>query len=145
LLPIDYAGLALVLLGIGLMTAEAFIPSFGAFVLGGLAAFVIGSLMMFEVPVARPSGIMIGGAALTRAALFGGVLTLLVRARRRPLVTGTDALVGRSGRTIAWVGDRGDVLVQGERWHARATSVLYPGQEVRVTGRDGLTLLVEPA
>lgn len=145
LLPIDYAGLALVLLGLGLMTAEAFIPSFGAFVLGGLAAFVIGSLMMFEAPVARPSRIMIGGAALTSAALFGGVLTLLVRARRRPVVTGTDALIGLSGRTIAWVGNRGDVLVKGERWRARATSVLHPGQEVRVTGRDGLTLLVEPA
>ena len=83
LLPIDYAGLALVLLGLGLMAAEAFVPSFGAFVLGGMSAFVIGSLLMFEAPGAQLPLAVIAGAALASAALFGLVLALLARARRR--------------------------------------------------------------
>ncbi len=146
LLPIDYAGLALVLLGLGLMVAEAFVPSFGAFVLGGTSAFVIGSLLMFETPGAQLPPTVIAGGALASAALFGLVLALLVRARRRPVSSGTETLVGVSGRTIiGWAGQEGDVIVQGERWRARAAGPLQPDQAIRVIGRDGLTLLVGPA
>jgi membrane-bound serine protease (ClpP class) len=145
LLPISYAGLALALLGLGLMVAEAFVPAFGAFVLGGAASFVIGSLMVFDTPGLRlPPGLIVG-ATLASAALFGVVLRLLLRARRRPAVTGTAALIGLSGRIIRWTGMEGEVLVQGERWHARATDTLEPGQAVRVVGRHGLTLLVDRA
>jgi membrane-bound serine protease (ClpP class) len=73
------------------------------------------------------------------------MLRLLLRARRRPAVTGTAALIGLSGRIIRWTGMEGEVLVQGERWHARATDTLEPGQAVRVVGRHGLTLLVDRA
>ncbi len=145
LLPIDYAGLALALLGLGLMAAEAFVPAFGAFVVGGAAAFVIGSLLMFEAPAARPPLAVIAAATLAGAVLFGAVLALLLRARRRPVVTGTAALIGLPGRTTAWAGEEGEVLVQGERWRARAAQRLQPGQAVRVVGRRGLTLLVEAA
>jgi len=146
LLPIDYAGLALVLLGLGLMAAEAFVPSFGAFVLGGMSAFVIGSLLMFEAPGAQLPLAVIAGATLASAALFGLVLVLLVRARRRPVVGGTATLIGSPGRTIiGWTGQHGEVMVQGERWRARAAGPLQSGQVIRVVGRDGLTLLVEPA
>jgi membrane-bound serine protease (ClpP class) len=146
LLPIDYAGLALVLLGVGLMAAEAFVPSFGAFVLGGAASFVIGSLMMFEAPGLQLPLAVVAIATLACAALFGLVLALLVRARRRPLVTGGAALVGTSGRAlIGWSGTEGEVVVWGERWRARATRPLESGQPIRVIGREGLTLLVEPA
>jgi len=145
LLPIDYAGLALVFLGVGLMAAEAFVPSFGAFVLGGAAAFVIGSLMMFEAPgLQLPLG-LIAGATLVAALLFGLVLALLIRSRRRPLVTGGAALIGSPGRAIiGWVGTEGEVVVWGERWRARAKAPLSSGQPIRVIGREGLTLLVEP-
>lgn len=143
LLPIDYAGLALVLLGLGLMIAEAFVPAFGAFVLGGATAFVIGSLMMFHMPGAGLPLSIIAGATLASAMLFGVLLTLLLRARRRHVVTGTAALIGLPGRIIGWTGSEGEVLVQGERWRARAAHSLQPGQSVRVTGRDGLTLLVQ--
>ena len=143
LLPVSYAGLALALLGLGLMIAEAFVPVFGAFVLGGVASFVIGSLMMFDTPgLQLPLGLVIA-AALASAALFGVVLTLLLRARRRRGVTGTAALIGVSGRVIRWTGLEGEILVQGERWQARAAHSLQPGQAVRVSGRQGLTLLVE--
>jgi membrane-bound serine protease (ClpP class) len=146
LLPIDYAGLALVVLGVGLMAAEAFVPSFGAFVIGGIAAFVIGSLMMFEAPGLHLPLAVIAIAALTSAALFGVVLSLLIRARRRPIVSGTASLIGSSGRTIiGWTGEQGEVIVQGELWRARAEGPLQPGQMIRVVGRDGLTLLVTPA
>lgn len=143
LLPISYTGLALALLGLGLMIAEAFVPAFGAFVLGGVASFVIGSLMMFDTPGLRlPLGLVLA-AALASAALFGVVLALLLRARRRPAVTGPAALIGLSGQVIRWAGLEGEILVQGERWQARAADALQPGQAVRVAGRNGLTLLVE--
>jgi len=145
LLPVDYAGLALVLLGLGLMATEAFVPSFGAFVLGGTSAFVIGSLLMFGAPGARLPLTVIICATLACAALFGLVLALLVRARRRPVTGGATSLVGSPGRTIVgWTGQQGEIMVQGERWRARAAGPLQSGQAVRVVGRDGLTLLVEP-
>ncbi len=114
LLPINYAGLALVLLGLGLMATEAFVPSFGAFVLGGISAFVIGSLLMFEARSEQLPLTVIAGATLASVALFGLVLALLVRARLRPVVSGTAALVGSPGRTIAGVrtGDIGDSLAR---------------------------------
>ena len=140
LLPVDYAGVALVLLGVGLMAAEAFVPSFGAFVLGGAASFIIGSLMMFEAPgMHLPLG-LIAGATLICAALFGLVLALLVRARRIPPIIGGAALIGSRGRAlIGWEGSEGEVVVWGERWRARATAPLHSGQPIRVIGREGLT------
>jgi membrane-bound serine protease (ClpP class) len=144
LLPIDYTGLALTLLGIGLMSAEAFVPAFGAFVLGGATAFAIGSLMMFDMPGARiPLSVVVGGT-LASAALFGVLLTVLLRARRRPVVTGAVALAGLSGSVIGWNGAEGEVSVQGERWRARAGGPLQAGDTVRVVARRGLTLFVEP-
>ena len=146
LLPIDYAGLALVLLGLGLMATEAFVPSFGAFVLGGASAFVIGSLLMFETPGLQLPMTVIAVATVIAAALFGLVLSLLMRARIRPLVSGGATLIGASGRAlIGWTGEQGEVVVHGERWRARTTAPLQSGQVIRVVGRDGLTLLVEPA
>ncbi len=146
LLPVDYAGLALVLLGLGLMATEAFVPSFGAFVLGGASAFVIGSLLMFETPGLQLPLAIIAIATLAAAALFGLLLALLVRARRRPMLGGAATLIGSPGRAlIGWTGDAGEVVVQGECWRARTTGPLQSGQPVRVVGRDGLLLIVEPA
>jgi membrane-bound serine protease (ClpP class) len=89
---------------------------------------------------------VIAVATLVAAALFGLLLALLVRARRRPLVTGNASLIGSSGRAIiGWTGLEGEVVVWGERWRARATGPLQSGQVIRVIGRDGLTLVVEPA
>jgi membrane-bound serine protease (ClpP class) len=145
LLSIDYAGLALTLLGLGLMATEAFVPSFGAFVLGGAAAFAIGSLMMFETSGARLPLSVVAGATLISAVLFAVVLTLLLRARRRPVVIGTATLTGLTGRVMLWTATEGEVMVQGERWRARAERPLQPGQAVLVVGRHGLTLWVEAA
>lgn len=144
LLPIDYAGVALALLGLGLMATEAFIPAFGALVLGGASAFAIGSLMMFDTPGVRPPLAVIGGATLVSVLVLGVVLALLVRARRRPVASGGATLIGAAGRATRWAGAEGEVLVQGEHWRARAARPPVPGQSVRVVGREGLTLLIEP-
>ncbi len=142
LLPIDYAGLALTLLGLGLMAAEAFVPAFGAFVLGGMTAFAIGSVMMFDT-AGRPPMTLIAVATLACAALFGVVLALLLRARHRPLASGPATLIGLPARITGWAGYQGEVMVQGERWYARAAHPLQPGAAARVVGREGLTLLIE--
>jgi membrane-bound serine protease (ClpP class) len=144
LLSVDYVGLALTLLGLGLMAAEAFVPSFGAFVLGGAAAFIIGSLMMFETPGAGLPLWLIVIATMISAALLAVVLTLLLRIRR-PVATAAATLNGLTGRVVLWTGTEGEVMVQGERWRARAAWPLQLGQAVRVAGRQGLTLWVEAA
>lgn len=144
IIPINLAGLGLILLGLGLMAAEAFVPSFGALGLGGLAAFVLGSLMTFDTPGYRLAWPVVIGAAVVSAALFLLVLSMLVRARRRPAASGEATLTGAKARVVAWTGDEGEVEAAGERWRARAERPLSAGQSVRVVGRDGLTLRVEP-
>ncbi len=148
LLPIDYAGVALALFGLGLMVAEAWVAAFGAFVIGGGAAFLIGSLMMFENPAFRPSLAVVLGATLVSVGLFGVVLAALLRSRRRPVVTGNAVLLGAAGRVTRWQGNEGQVFVQGAYWNARGAdshmaAAFTVGGTVRVTGRDGLHLIVE--
>jgi membrane-bound serine protease (ClpP class) len=145
-LPINYAGLALLLLGIALMVGEAFVPSFGALGLGGTAAFVIGSVMLLEtdVPGYGISWMLIGSIALVSSGLFLLVMILLVRARRRAVVTGPEEMIGSKGQVIEWNGHSGRVRVHGEVWRARATRMLHPGRRIRVADIDGLTLVVEP-
>ncbi len=144
IIPINLAGLGLTLLGLGLMAAEAFVPSFGALGIGGLAAFVLGSLMTFDTPGYRLAWPVVIGAAVVSAALFLLVLSMLVRARRRPVTSGDATLTGAKAKVVAWAGEEGEVEAAGERWRARAERPLSAGQSVRVVGRDGLTLRVEP-
>jgi membrane-bound serine protease (ClpP class) len=147
LLPINYAGAALVLLGIGLMVAEAHIGSFGVIGVGGIIAFVIGAIMMFPsgAPGFTLSLSVVGAATATTAALFLLVLTMLLRSRRRPVVTGKEGLLGAEGETVAWDGEEGRVRVNGEIWRARARLPLQPGARIKVINREGLVLVVEPA
>jgi membrane-bound serine protease (ClpP class) len=147
LLPINYAGAALVLLGIGLMVAEAHIGSFGVIGLGGIIAFVIGAIMMFPpgAPGLTLSLSVVAAATATTAALFLLVLTMLLRSRRRPVVTGKEGLLGAEGETVAWDGEEGRVRVNGEIWRARARLPLQPGARIKVINREGLVLVVEPA
>jgi membrane-bound serine protease (ClpP class) len=146
MLPISYAGAALVLLGIGLMVAEVHIGAFGAIGIGGILAFVIGAIMMF--PSGAPGGQLalpvVAIATLATAAFFLLGLSLLLRARRRPVVTGEAALLGAQGEIVGWQGDEGRVRVFGEMWRTRAAQPLQKGTRVRVVSRDGLVLVVEP-
>lgn len=144
IIPFDLAGLALTVLGIGLMVAEAFFPSFGALGIGGVIAFLLGSMMAFDTPGYRLAWPVAIGAAAFSAGLFLVVLAMLVRARRRPASTGDATLLGTGAKVISWHGDEGEVEARGERWHARAADPLQPGQDVLIVGRDGLTLRVDP-
>lgn len=145
-LPINYAGLALVVLGVGLMIAEAFAPSFGVLGLGGVAAFVAGSILLWEDAGAAyevPLG-LIAGFAIANALIFIGIGTMVARNYRRKPVTGDAALVGTAGMVIDDFDREGWVQIVGERWHARAERPLTKGVRVRVVDRDGLTLIVKP-
>jgi membrane-bound serine protease (ClpP class) len=147
-LPVNYAGLALLILGVALMVAEAFMPSFGVVGLGGIAAFAIGALFLFDpdqsdIPI-QASWQVVAGLTAISGAFFLGVLGLAMRARRRPVVTGAEEMIGSVGEVVQWAGSRGRVRVHGEIWWAESALILAEGQKVRVTARTGLTLAVEP-
>jgi membrane-bound serine protease (ClpP class) len=143
-MPINYAGAGLVMLGVALMIAEVHIGAFGALGVGGIAAFVIGALLMFpaEVPGFTLSGGVIAGTALGSAALLLLALAAVLR-RKRPVVTGNEALIGAEGETVSWQDGEGRVRVRGEIWLARAAAPLAAGSRVKIVGRDGLVLRVE--
>jgi membrane-bound serine protease (ClpP class) len=144
-LPINYAGAALLLFGVALMIAEAHIGAFGALGIGGIAAFVVGALMMFpaRAPGATLSGGVVTGAAIGSAVLLLFVLAALLQSRRRPVVTGSEALIGAEGETVSWQGGEGRVRVKGEVWLARSEASLAAGNRVKIVGRDGLVLRVK--
>jgi membrane-bound serine protease (ClpP class) len=146
LLPVNDAGLILLLIGLGLMTAEAMNPSIGVFGVGGVVAFALGSLMTFKGPVPeyRLSYGVVLAAVVLSLAFFAIALRSALRARRRAHAIGPDTLVHAPGQVVAWSGGVGLVRVQGEDWQARAAAPLTPGRDVRVVRRDGLALYVEP-
>lgn len=144
-IPINYAGAALVIVGIALMLAEVHIGAFGALGVGGIAAFVIGALMMFpaRTPGFALSGAVIVAAAIGSAALIVFALGALVHSRTKPVVTGSEALIGAEGEAVFWEGGEGRVRVHGEIWRARADAPLEAGTHVKVIRRDGLVLVVQ--
>jgi membrane-bound serine protease (ClpP class) len=147
-LPIDYAGAALVLLGLAFMAAEAFVPSFGVLGIGGAVAFVIGLIMMFDFGEAPGFELAPGlavGAGIASAAFFLLVVAAAFRARRRAVVSGEEELVGKKAEVVRVEDGVIWVRIRGEIWQARSLAgTPSPGSRVRVTGRDGLVLLVEP-
>ncbi|AOK20305.1 serine protease [Burkholderia cepacia] len=160
LLPISYAGLGLVLLGLGCLVAEAFLPTFGVLGFGGIVSFTIGALMLIDTDVPG-YGIpwpVIASLALGGGLLVAGVSSVALRVRRRPVVTGAEAMVGSIGEVLddGLVPDQpqtaggpepsaaGWARVHGERWRVASSAPLAAGCRVRVTGRHGLLLTVAP-
>jgi membrane-bound serine protease (ClpP class) len=146
-LPVNYAGLALILLGIALMVAEHFTPGIGVMGIGGLVAFVAGSLFLFEpteggyeVSVPLP---VIAATALTVGALLLWVLASALRSRKAAVVSGVADMIGAPAQVIDWADARGRVRLRGELWNARAGTAFSPGDAVRVAAVEGLTLVVE--
>lgn len=146
LLPINYAGIALMLLGLALMVGEAFQPSFGILGIGGVVAFVIGSVILMDTE-APGFGIDLS-VILTFTVSSVLVLILLVgmalKSRNRPVVSGSEQLIGADGYALGDFDDEGMVFVHSESWHANTSAPLHKDEPVRVTGMDGLTLHVEP-
>jgi membrane-bound serine protease (ClpP class) len=146
LLPINYAGLALILVGIGFMVAEAFLPAYGSLGIGGLIAFVLGSIMLIERTDLPDFGIpytLIGGVAAASAAFLIFVLGMLVRTRRRPVVSGREQMIGAPGEALEDFEGEGWARVQGESWRVRASGPVRRGERLRVTAMQGLVLTVE--
>ena len=146
LLPVNYAGLALMLLGIGFMVAEAFFPTYGSLGIGGLIAFVVGSIMLihepnlpgFEIPYT-----LIGGVAAASAGFLIFVFGMLMRSRRRPVVSGREHMIGASAEALEDFQGEGWARVRGESWRVRAAGPVHRGERLRVTSIDGLVLTVE--
>ncbi len=146
LLPVNYAGLALILLGIAFMVAEAFLPAFGSLGIGGLIAFVIGSVILvddtnipgFEIPYA-----LIGGVTAASAAFVFFVVGVAIRNRRRPVVSGREYLIGASAEAIEDFEREGWARVQGETWRVRANAPVRRGERLKVRSIEGLLLNVE--
>jgi membrane-bound serine protease (ClpP class) len=145
-LPVNYAGLALIILGTVLVVAEAFVPSFGTLGVGGLIAFVMGSIMLFDtsVPGFEVAMPIIGGIAFVAGLLLCGMVWMFARSRRRPVVTGVEQIVGSTAEALADFSERGIVRLGGETWNARTSAPLRAGQRARVVRVDGLELWVEP-
>ncbi|TMV05593.1 nodulation protein NfeD [Ruegeria sediminis] len=144
-LPLNYAGLALLGLGVAFMVAEAFSPSFGVLGVGGIVAFSIGAAMLVDtdVPAYRISWWLIATMALLSASVLAVLLGYTIRTYRRQPVSGSARMLGAEARVLDWSGGAGFVWVEGERWQAQGPPGLQPGGNVRVRGIDGLTLIVE--
>jgi membrane-bound serine protease (ClpP class) len=146
MLPINYVGLALILLGIGLMIAEVFSPSFGVLGVGGVIAFVMGSIMLIdtEVPAYRVPIAIIAGFAFSTALVAFLAVGAAVRARRSRIVTGVEAMVGSEGEAMEDFEGTGRVWAFSENWEARCDTPVKKGDRVRIQAVEGLTLLVAP-
>ena len=145
LLPTNFAGLALLIVGAGMMAAEFFFPAYGSLGIGGLIAFIVGSLILFSgasgVQVALP---LIGGLATVGGLVILGIVYLATRAARTPVVTGTQAMLGAVVEAVEDFAARGRVRYGGELWNATSAAPLRAGQAARVVKVEGLTLWVEP-
>jgi membrane-bound serine protease (ClpP class) len=146
-LPINYTGLGLILLGVGLMVAEAFAPSFGMLGIGGVAAFVFGSIILMETdnPLFQISLYLIMTFAVLSALLVLLLIGMLVKLRSRKVVSGQEELIGMTGEVLADFTGQGQIRVHSEIWQARCNTALKQGQQVKVDKIDGLTLLVSPS
>lgn len=146
LMPVNYVGLALIVLGIAFMAAEAIVPSFGSLGLGGIIAFVLGSVMLIDIDLPGYGiswALIVPLAAIS--ALFSFFLAgMALRARRRPVLTGGEGLLGMEGEALEDIAEEGWARVHGELWRVRSHRPLARGAQVRVTARRGLTLEVEP-
>jgi membrane-bound serine protease (ClpP class) len=146
-LPVNFAGVLLIILAIILFILEIKIASYGLLSIGGLIALVLGSLMLFRSPeeymrvsleVLLPTALVVGG-------FFVVVTWLVVKARIRTSTTGPTGMLGLKGPVKEWDGGLGKVLVNGELWKAVSGDELEPGDQVEVLAVDGLTLTVRKA
>ncbi|HEX6828038.1 MAG TPA: nodulation protein NfeD [Burkholderiales bacterium] len=146
MLPVNYAGLALIALGIGFMVGEVFLPSFGSLGIGGVIAFVIGSLMLIdtEVPGFGIAWPLIGALAVASAAFLIFIVGMALKARRRPVVSGREEMIGAVGEMLDDAHGEGLARVHSEIWKVRSTVPLKAGQKVRVTAMEGLMLEITP-
>jgi membrane-bound serine protease (ClpP class) len=145
ILSVNYAGLALVAVGVGMIVAEFFFPTFGSLGLGGLIAFIVGSLILFDTDI---PGMNIGLPVIAAVATVGGLVIVAMtwlasRSLHRPVVTGVQTMVGKNAEVLEAFTGKGRVRFGGEIWNALSSSSVRAGQIVRITRVDGLMVWIE--
>ena len=146
LLPVNYTGMGLILFGIALMIVEAFMPSFGILGLGGVVAFVIGSVILMDtdMPGFGIDTELIAGFALSSAAFFIIALSLVLKSRHNPVVSGKEQMLDSIGVVLDDFTGKGMIHIHGENWQATCDQSLHKNEKVRVTAITGLLLQVIP-
>ena len=147
MLPINYAGLGLIALGVGLMIAEAMAPSFGVMGVGGIISFTLGGVMLFNTDIdAFKVGLpLLVFIALVTAGLLIITINIALKMRRQPVTTGAERLVGLTGQALTDISRKGQVRIGGEIWKATSQATINKGSTVKVTAVNGLVLTVESA
>jgi len=146
MLPVNYAGLALIVVGIAFIVGEVFFPSYGSLGVGGVIAFAIGAVMLIDTDLpgfAIPWTLIVTLAVVTLALILV-VGRMVLRARRAPLVSGVQALVGADGEMVEDADDTGWANIRGETWKVRTARPLTRGQRIRVIAVDGMLPSVAP-
>ncbi len=145
-IPVNYAGLGLIIIGVALIVAEAYAPSFGALGIGGIAAFVFGAIIMFDtdIPGFGISYAFVIGIGVVFALLLIWLLGYLLKLRRRGAVSGRDTVIGSVATALEDFAGTGKVWAEGEAWQARSEVPVLKDEQVVVRGVDGLVLVVEP-
>jgi len=146
ILSVNYAGLALMALGVVLIVGEAFAPSFGALGIGGIVAFVAGSVLLFDggAPGFQIARGVIGGTALAAGIVMLLTVGVFMKARRARVVAGVEQLLQEKATALEDFSTTGFVDIHGERWRAQTKTPVVKGQQLRVLSVDGLTLTVSP-
>lgn len=145
-LPVSYAGVGLILLAVALFVAEFFVPGFGVLTAGGVIALILGSMMLMDtdVPFLRISWQVLVPVTLFTVGMGVMAAVMAFRAHRRRPVSGEEGMIGHVLTLEQPLGPEGRIWLEGEAWHARADAPLPAGTRVRVTGFDGLTVLLAP-
>jgi len=146
ILSVNYAGLALLVLGTAMIVAEFFYPTYGSLGAGGLVAFIVGSLILFDtdVPGMHIARSLIAAIATLGALVIAGIVYLATRSQRRPVATGAQGMVGDVAEVVADFSGKGRVRYGGELWNARSEAPLHAGDLARIVKVEGLTLWIEP-
>jgi membrane-bound serine protease (ClpP class) len=146
ILSVNYAGLALLVLGTAMIIAEFFFPTYGSLGAGGLIAFIVGSLILFDtdVPGMHIARSLIAAIATVGALVIAGIVYLATRSQRRPVATGAQGMVGDVAEVVADFSGKGRVRYGGELWNARSSAALRAGDLARIVKVEGLTLWIEP-
>jgi len=144
LLPINYAGLSLIILGLLFMLAEAFIPSFGALGIGGIIAFIIGSFLLIDSPDSsyRIATSIIWAITAVNALFFFIIINMAIRARSSLPENATNRLIGQTGLVLEASNSTGQAKISGEIWKVQSSDLLQKGSTIKVIAVNGLTLQV---
>jgi membrane-bound serine protease (ClpP class) len=145
MLPVNYAGVAFILLGVGLIIAEAMVPSFGILGFGGIVAFTMGAVILIDTDISafRVGLPIIAATGLVSLGFIFITINLAMKIRHKPVVIGAETMIGKTGIAFTDVADSGQVKVQGELWNAVADYPIKKGDVIRVTSINGLQLGIE--